>query len=56
MRKNYNRKYVNVLDFRKAIENSKSIYQDIINKALPNFDTTFATEIEEARYDVIEDE
>ena len=51
-----NRKYVNVLDFRKAIENSKSIYQDIINKALPNFDTTFATEIEEARYDVIEDE
>ncbi len=47
-----NRKYVNVLDFRKAIENSKNIYQDVINKSLPTFDTTFLTEIEEARYDV----
>lgn len=47
-----NRKYVNVLDFRKAIENSKNIYQDVITKNLPAFDVTFASEIEEARYDI----
>lgn len=47
-----NRKYVNVLDFRKAVENCKNIYPDVIKKSLPVFDTTFATEIEEARYDI----
>lgn len=40
-----NRKEVNILDFRKAIESSKNIYQDVINKELPNFDTLFADEI-----------
>lgn len=48
-----NRKYVNVLDFRKAIENSKNIYSDVINKSIPVFDSTFATEIEDARYDIM---
>ena len=42
-----NRSEVNVLDFRKAIESSKNIYQDVINKELPNFDTLFADEIAE---------
>ena len=40
-----NRTEVNVLDFRKAIENSKNIYQDVINKALPEFDRIFKDEI-----------
>ena len=48
-----NRKYVNVLDFRKSIENSKNIYTDVINKALPEFDVTFASELEEARLDML---
>lgn len=44
-----NRKYVNVLDFRKAIENCKNIYPDVITKSLPIFDETFRGEIEDAR-------
>ena len=40
-----NRMEVNVLDFRKAIETSKNIYQDVINKALPEFDKIFKDEI-----------
>ncbi len=48
-----NRKYVNVLDFRKAIENCKNIYPDVITKSLPIFDETFRAEIEEARLDMI---
>ena len=48
-----NRKNVNVLDFRKAIENSKHIYEDIIKKALPEFDAKFQTEIEQAKLDLI---
>lgn len=40
-----NRTEVNVLDFRKAIETSKNIYQDVINKALPEFDRIFKDEI-----------
>lgn len=40
-----NRTEVNVLDFRKAIENSKNIYQDVIDKALPEFDRIFKEEI-----------
>ncbi|MDO5003902.1 MAG: AAA family ATPase [bacterium] len=42
-----NRKEVNILDFRKAIESSKNIYQDVINKELPHFDELFADEIKE---------
>ena len=48
-----NRNIVNVLDFRKAIENSKHIYQDVINKSLTNFDVKFASEIEDARLDML---
>ncbi len=48
-----NRNVVNVLDFRKAIENSKHIYQDVINKSLPSFDIKFASEIEDARLDML---
>ena len=40
-----NRSEVNVLDFRKAIVNSKNIYQDVINKAMPEFDKIFNDEI-----------
>ena len=40
-----NRTEVNVLDFRKAIETSKNIYQDVINKALPEFDRIFKEEL-----------
>ena len=42
-----NRREVNILDFRKAIESSKNIYQDVINKELPHFDELFADEIKE---------
>lgn len=48
-----NRKYVNVLDFRKAIENCKNIYPDVITKSLPIFDEMFRAEIEDARLDMI---
>lgn len=48
-----NRKYVNVLDFRKAIENTKSVYPDVISKSLPIFDEKFRSEIEDARLDMI---
>ncbi len=48
-----NRNVVNVLDFRKAIENSKHIYQDVINKSLTSFDIKFASEIEDARLDML---
>ena len=40
-----NRREVNVLDFRKAIVNSKNIYQDVITKAMPEFDKIFKDEI-----------
>ena len=42
-----NRDHVNILDFRKAIESSKNIYQDVIKKELPHFDEIFVDEIEE---------
>ena len=42
-----NRFEVNVLDFRLAIQNSKNIYQDVINKNLPEFDRIFADQIRE---------
>ena len=44
-----NRRYVNILDFRKAIENTKSVYPDVITKSLPLFDEKFRPEIERAR-------
>lgn len=40
-----NRTEVNVLDFRKAIVSSKNIYQDVIDKSLPEFDKIFKDEI-----------
>ena len=36
-----NRKEVNILDIRNAIENSKNIYPDVIRKELVNFDKKF---------------
>ena len=39
-----NRTEVNINDIRQAIVNSKNIYQDVINKALPEFDRIFADE------------
>ena len=47
-----NRRYASILDFRKAIENSKHIYPDVIRKALLTFDQQFAAEIEEAQLNV----
>ena len=40
-----NRKDVNVIDFRKAIMNTKNVYPDVIKKSLPTFDETFKDEI-----------
>ena len=37
-----NRHEVNINDFRQAIVNSKNIYNDVIDKALPEFDKKFA--------------
>ena len=48
-----NRKYVNVLDFRKAIENCKNIYPDVFTISLPIFDETFRGVIEDARLSMI---
>ena len=48
-----NRKVVNIMDFRKAIETSKNIYPDIIKKALPEFDNKFRTEEEDVRLNSI---
>lgn len=36
-----NREYVDIFDVRKAIENSKNIYPDVIRKELVNFDKDF---------------
>lgn len=36
-----NREYVDIFDVRKAIENSKNIYPDVIKKELPRFDSEF---------------
>lgn len=36
-----NREYVDIFDIRKAIENSKNIYPDVIKKELPRFDKEF---------------
>ena len=42
-----NRKYVNILDVRKAILNTKNVYPDVIKKELPRFDKEFKDQIEE---------
>jgi len=44
-----NRKKVNILDIRNAIENSKNIYPDVIRKELINFDNKFKQLIEEEK-------
>ena len=44
-----NRKEVNILDIRHAIENSKNIYPDVIRKELINFDTQFKEYINSER-------
>ena len=42
-----NRREVNVMDFKNAIQSSKNIYKDVIIKSMPIFDTMFADQIEE---------
>ena len=42
-----NRTEVNIVDVRNAVVNSKNIYQDVIKKNLPVFDSMFADQIEE---------
>ncbi len=42
-----NRKEVNILDFKKAIVNSKNIYPDVIKKEMPKFDEIFKDELAE---------
>ena len=42
-----NRQEVNIMDFRKAIINTKNVYQDVIKKELPNFDNMFKDQIDE---------
>lgn len=44
-----NRNIVNILDVRKAVENTKNVYPDIIKKELPRFDELFKDEIEQAK-------
>ena len=42
-----NRREVNILDVRNAITNSKNIYPDVIQKAIPQFDSLFEEQIRE---------
>ena len=42
-----NRYEVNVMDFRKAIQSSKNIYPDVIQKSMPMFDMMFKDQITE---------
>ena len=44
-----NRNYVNILDVRKAVENTKNVYPDVIKKELPRFDEVFKDEIERTK-------
>lgn len=44
-----NRNEVNILDFRKAILNTKNVYPDVIKKEMPNFDEKFKDEIAELK-------
>ena len=42
-----NRYEVNVMDFRKAIQSSKNIYPDVIQKSMPIFDMMFKDQLNE---------
>ncbi len=44
-----NRDVVNIMDVRRAIENTKNVYQDVIEKELPRFDQVFKDEIEQTK-------
>ena len=50
-----NRHNVNILDFRKALINSKNIYDDVKKKEMPFFDEKFNDEIEHAMAGIIID-
>ena len=47
-----NRNMVNVLDFKKAIMDSKNIYPDVIRKSMPQFDDLFEEQIEECNNNI----
>ena len=53
-----NRREVNILDVRNAITNSKNIYPDVIQKAIPQFDSLFEEQIRELQssYDRLSEE
>ena len=42
-----NRKEVNIVDFKKAIMNSKNIYPDVIKKSMPEFNKIFDEQLSE---------
>lgn len=42
-----NRKEVNIIDFKKAIMNSKNIYPDVIKKSMPGFNKMFEEQLSE---------
>lgn len=42
-----NRREVNILDFKKAIMESKNIYPDVVRKSMPQFDVMFKDQIAE---------
>lgn len=42
-----NRKEVNIFDVKKAILNTKNVYQDVIKKEIPRFEKEFKQEIED---------
>ena len=48
-----NRSEVNVLDFRKALESTKNVYDDVKKKELPRFNEMFKDEIEELEKDLV---
>lgn len=47
-----NRNTVNIMDFKKAIMESKNIYPDVIKKSMPIFDSTFADQIADYNADM----
>ena len=42
-----NRHEVNIIDFKKAIMNSKNIYPDVIKKSMPEFDKIFQEQLDD---------
>ncbi len=40
-----NRKEVNIMDFKKALEETKNVYQDVIDKSMPEFNKIFKDQI-----------